>query len=156
MSSGTVWHGEFWTRSLCEYPNGTVTETSSDGSVRSHSAAGVSFLSDILETCVPQRYCLSPKACAGILRRAEKRGKPLPPMLDAALKAQGGVGAVGFVQNQHDKVRLMGGDGSICGALAAQPGAKGQTFVADPTTCLTPWDGQAQRVYSSDGIFPTL
>jgi DNA (cytosine-5)-methyltransferase 1 len=38
-----------------------------------------------------QRYSLSPKACQGILRRASKRGKPLPPMLEAALRAQGGV-----------------------------------------------------------------
>jgi hypothetical protein len=39
----------------------------------------VSSLSDILETGdVPQRYFLSPKACSGILRRAEKRGKELP------------------------------------------------------------------------------
>jgi hypothetical protein len=30
---------------------------------------------------------LSAKACAGILRRAERRGKSLPPMLKAALEA---------------------------------------------------------------------
>lgn len=49
---------------------------------------GVCSLSDILETGdVPQRYFLSAKACAGILRRAEKRGKQLPPPLAHALKA---------------------------------------------------------------------
>ena len=36
----------------------------------------------------PQRYSLSPRACQGILRRAQKRGKPLPPMLLDALMAQ--------------------------------------------------------------------
>ena len=45
-------------------------------------------LSEILETSqVPHRYFLSPKACAGILRRAEKRGKELPEMLRRALQA---------------------------------------------------------------------
>jgi hypothetical protein len=48
---------------------------------------GVCSLSDILETGdVPQRYFLSAKACMGILRRAEKRGKELPPQLARALQ----------------------------------------------------------------------
>lgn len=45
-------------------------------------------LAETLETGpVPPRYFLSQKACAGILRRAERRGKKLPPHLDAALLA---------------------------------------------------------------------
>ena len=52
------------------------------------SAASVSSLSDILETGdVPQRFFLSQKACAGILRRAGARGKVLPQALNAALQA---------------------------------------------------------------------
>lgn len=47
-----------------------------------------STLSQILEVNAPQKYYLSPKACQGILRRAEKRGKELPPLLKAALEAQ--------------------------------------------------------------------
>ena len=43
-------------------------------------------LSDILEKEPPEKYSLSSRACAGILRRAEKRGKTLPPMLEAALR----------------------------------------------------------------------
>ena len=39
---------------------------------------------------MPQRYYLSPKACAGILRRAEKRGKALPAALAAALRSVAG------------------------------------------------------------------
>ena len=50
-----------------------------------HSDAGESFLSWILEGDAPAKYSLSPKACAGILRRAERRGKALPPMLREAL-----------------------------------------------------------------------
>ena len=50
--------------------------------------ASVCSLSDVLETePVPQRYFLSAKACAGILRRAENRGKKLPDALYQALQA---------------------------------------------------------------------
>ena len=42
----------------------------------------------------------------------------------------GGQLAVAFAQNTRDEVRLIGGDGSIAGALAADPGAKQQAYVA--------------------------
>ena len=52
------------------------------------SDAAVCSLSDVLEIGdVPQRYFLSATACQGILRRAEKRGKSLPPSLQAALES---------------------------------------------------------------------
>ena len=54
----------------------------------SPSGAGESFLSAILEEKAPEKYCLSKKACEGILRRAAKRGKQLPPMLQEALQMQ--------------------------------------------------------------------
>lgn len=73
VESDTESDGEFWTRSSSEWP----------------SAGGVSLLSGCLETSQGlAKYSLSPKACSGILRRASKRGKPLPPMLEAALRAQ--------------------------------------------------------------------
>lgn len=50
------------------------------------SVAVVSTLSSILQTAVPERYSLSAKACEGILRRAERRGKELPPILRQALE----------------------------------------------------------------------
>lgn len=46
----------------------------------------VSTLSQILEVNAPEKYCLSPRACRGILRRAENRGKQLPPILKEALE----------------------------------------------------------------------
>ena len=53
------------------------------------SVEGVSSLSDVLEISqVPQRFYLSAKACKGILRRAERRGKKLPQMLKDALLLQ--------------------------------------------------------------------
>ena len=48
-------------------------------------------LSQILEDHVPQRYYLSRTACLGILRRAEARGKELPPQLKEALMIQAGL-----------------------------------------------------------------
>ena len=50
------------------------------------SAVRESSLWQILQGNVPEKYFLSAKACAGILRRAEKRGKELPTMLKEALE----------------------------------------------------------------------
>lgn len=44
-------------------------------------------LTDVLELDVPAKYSLSPRAAAGILKRAERRQKLLPPHLEAALLA---------------------------------------------------------------------
>ena len=71
-NSGMGSHTEFLTLSTLEF----------------HSDADVCSLSDVLETGdVPQRYFLSAKACRGILRRAEKRGKDLPAALKSALQS---------------------------------------------------------------------
>ena len=56
------------------------------------SDARESTLSQILVLNAPEKYSLSAKACAGILRRAEKRGKVLPDMLRDALMEVVGVG----------------------------------------------------------------
>ena len=72
QNAGTSERGGFSTLSISEFP----------------SADAVCLLSSILETGdVPQRCFLSAKACAGIIRRAEKRGKKLPEPLALALKA---------------------------------------------------------------------
>ena len=52
----------------------------------SPSVAVGSTLSQILEANAPAKYSLSAKACEGILRRAQRRGKQLPPMLKEALE----------------------------------------------------------------------
>ena len=73
LKSGMISLGESLTLNTLEY----------------HNAADECFLSDILvEEEVPQRYYLSARASQGILRRAEKRGKALPTMLEAALQRQ--------------------------------------------------------------------
>lgn len=47
-------------------------------------------LSDILERNPDPKYNLSAKACLGMLRRAERRGKELPEILRKTLEAQCG------------------------------------------------------------------
>ncbi len=82
VPSSEGWHNsgmggptECWTLNISEF----------------HSAAVACSLSDILETgAVPQRFFLSAKACAGIIRRAAKRGKTLPPQLARALQGVAG------------------------------------------------------------------
>lgn len=70
---------EFWTLNTSEHAASPSL---------SHNGVVVCSLSDILEIGdVPQRFFLTAKACQGILRRAEKRGKELPEALNAALKA---------------------------------------------------------------------
>ena len=49
-------------------------------------AAAVCLLSQVLEKTTHEKYYLSSRACEGILRRAEKRGKTLPPLLQQALE----------------------------------------------------------------------
>lgn len=67
-----VWLGESTTRNTGECP----------------SVAVESRLSQILEATPPTKYCLSARACQGILNRAARRGKALPEMLKAALIRQ--------------------------------------------------------------------
>jgi len=67
-----AWCGELTTRNTGECPNAVV----------------VSRLSQILEETPHPKYNLTQKACQGILRRAERRGKDLPKLLKAVLIQQ--------------------------------------------------------------------
>ena len=81
-ATDTVWHGACWTHNLPEFPD-FLSPYPNGG--------GVCSLSDILEIGpVPRKYYLSRTACNGILRRASKRGKSLPAMLEIALNRQAG------------------------------------------------------------------
>ena len=70
-------HGAYMMRSFGECP----------------SVAVESRLSQILEDNPHPKYYLSARACEGILRRAERRGKELPTMLKEALMRQTGSSA---------------------------------------------------------------
>jgi hypothetical protein len=102
MRSGTFWQGlpEKMSRWSHQGENGRTLVRCLDPSAQSLGGpwtpnisdwpndAAVCSLSQVLETgLIPQRFFLSGTACAGILRRAEKRGKQLPPPLMLALKA---------------------------------------------------------------------
>lgn len=97
-----------------------------------------STLSQILEEHPPKKYYLTAAACKGILRRAEERGKPLPPQLQAALEMQSGQRPVAEMRPGHDvpgayhiNQRNEGIDlGHVSGALMATQNMQMQTFVA--------------------------
>jgi hypothetical protein len=73
-----------WQKSGMGSPTGFVTLNIGEWP----SDADVCSLSDTLEIGdVPPRFFLSAKACQGILRRAERRGKKLPPLLETALRS---------------------------------------------------------------------
>ena len=77
--------GEYTMDSFGERPN-TLTEEQSFSVLPNGVSA--SRLSQILVDDAPQKYCLSAKACQGILNRAERRGKALPAELKEALEQQ--------------------------------------------------------------------
>jgi hypothetical protein len=73
-NSGMAWPGECLMHSTSEFPK--------DGGVSSS-------LRNVLQTQpVAPKFYLSARACEGILRRAERRGKKLPEALERALKNQ--------------------------------------------------------------------
>lgn len=119
-SSGMGSPTEFLTLSTPDWP--------SDGAVCS--------LSDILETGdLPRRFYLSPKACAGILRRAEKRGKELPAALAEVLtacRAKGGTGHGDFESETFVAfpANLSGTQRARTEDLSPSMGAKNPTAVA--------------------------
>ena len=87
------WFGQFTPQSIGAYPK----------------EERGSLLSQILEDRPHPKYCLSAKACQGILNRAAKRGKELPKILKEALEQSvsknvqgvtGGVKDSSFKQNE--------------------------------------------------------
>lgn len=83
--------GELTTLKTGEKPSETAVQEML--SVRGpHSVAEESRLSQILEVNPLPKYNLTAKACLGILRRAERRGKDLPERLKAVLLMQSASG----------------------------------------------------------------
>ena len=60
--------------------------------------------------------------------------------------------AVAFAQNTRDEVRLLGGNGQIVGALAANPGMKQTTYVKDTASIrrLTPRECERLQGFPDD------
>ena len=73
----SAWVGEYLTLNIPEFNNFRG---------RSRSEGSVSSLSEVLvRGPIAKRYFLTERCAVGIYRRAEKRGKVLPPVLKAAL-----------------------------------------------------------------------
>jgi hypothetical protein len=79
-----------WGNWVMGTPHGFLTLSGSEFP----SAVAASSLSDILESPGPhlRKYFLSAKAAQGILRRAAKRGRALPPALQQALESLAALG----------------------------------------------------------------
>ena len=117
-----VWLGSLGTLNTSECPK-DVAESS---------------LWQILLDTVPSRYWLSRKACRGMLRRADCRGKLLPELLEIALAMQGGLIPPGPIPDElkayHFNQRNEGIDlGDVAGALLATQNLQMQTFVTTPS-----------------------
>ncbi len=116
-----VWLGSLGTLNTSECPKDVVEST----------------LWQILLDTVPSRYWLSRKACQGMLRRADCRGKLLPKLLEIALSMQGGLIPPGPIPDElkayHFNQRNEGIDlGDVAGALLATQNLQMQTFVTTP------------------------
>ncbi len=147
-----AWCGELTTRNTGECPNAVV----------------VSRLSQILEETPHPKYNLTAKACQGILRRAERRGKDLPKLLKAVLIRQS-QGASPQERTEAPApteaptsyaVRIRGGcDGGGKGALV-QTEKSGTLGTGNDQaifqSCITPWDCQSKRIFDINGKSPTL
>ena len=147
-----AWLGECMMRNTGESPN----------------AAVVFRLSQILEETPQEKYSLSAKACQGILRRAERRGKDLPKLLKEVLIRQS-QGASPQERTEAPApteaptsyaVRIRGGcDGGGKGALV-QTERSGTLGTGNDQTifqsCITPWDCQSKRIFGTSGEAPTL
>lgn len=163
-----AWLGECMMRNTGESPN----------------AAVVSRLSQILEATPQGKYSLSAKACQGILRRAERRGKDLPETLKAVLLMQSGSGGGcdgggkgALVQEDKSGTLGTGNDQTIFCLQgngidrADTAGCNGKGWREDTSytlntidrpavcagvRCLTPWEAQSARVYDQDGAWHSL
>lgn len=110
--------GESWTPEVGEFPKDAVE----------------SSLSSILMDNPPEKYRLSARACVGILRRSEKRGNPLPPLLKEVLERQAGLSPT----PSKSEADVLGGEGRLnSGGPVCDPGNE-QRSIPVPTTVSSP------------------
>ena len=112
----------------------------------------------ILQATAPSRYSLSQTACLGILRRAECRGKSLPPLLEAALRMQAGLDPPAPISGEakayHINQRSEGIDlNGVSGALMATQNLQMQTFIAGFSAGA---GASAGTIGYQEGVSPTL
>ena len=119
-----------------------------------HSGAGVSFLSQILEEHAPAKYSLSPKACQGILRRAERRGKDLPPMLKTALEQQARGINCGMSAGRDGEIEILNDQGGA--SLSVEKGGVSPTLRSQThgNLPITAYAIQGSMIGRADGNGP--
>ena len=105
-----------------------------------------SRLSQILEERPHLKYCLSAKACQGILRRADRRGKELPTQLRIALERQS--------VSLNEQV-VMGGVKESLSSESGQAPCQHST-ISQFSKCLNPWEVQSKRIQPENGIADAL
>ena len=118
-----------------------------------------SSLTEILEDDPDHRYDLTRTACLGILRRAEERGKELPPPLKRALMIQAGSipydGRVTDLKAYHINQRDEGIDlDCVAGALMATNNMQMQTFITQEPTAFA--QNQRDEVRDLHGVAGAL
>lgn len=125
------------------------------------SVESASLLSAILEASPHPKYSLSAKACLGILRRAERRGKPLPDRLRRALERKAALYPSTIKQPDATGGGQPGTMTELETALELeQTGTRAQPSPQETgMPCFLPVENHPQdcRVkLSNDGIFQTL
>lgn len=142
-TSGTAWRGGFSTHVSSECRSADGVCSSSEPS-----------LAEILEPplSVPARYSLSARAALGILRRAEKRGRTLPPHLEEALATVAGTTATRSTGGGHSSLSGLGNGGPddndaqagrlVSYALNAKRGSRD--------------DGESETLVTHSGVAATL
>lgn len=109
----------------------------------SPSVDAVSRLSAILQDGQLQRYYLSAKACLGILKRAERRGKKLPEALERALREQANRSA----SNHEAKTDVPESIGGVTPTLNTAQGGQRQPCIM----CLNDQGGSIMDVSEQAG-----
>jgi len=102
-----------------------------------------SRLSQILEENPHPKYCLSAKACQGILNRAERRGKELPSLLRETLIRQ----SASLISEDQESETIT---------ETTQETEQDDTSASASDKCLNPWDVQSKHIQPEEGIAETL
>ena len=121
-------------------------------------------LSQILLGTVPSKYYLTKRACLGILRRADKRGKPLPELLELALKLQAGILPPEYLETFAGialSAGFLGGAGPSAGGIGYEEEVAPTLKASDSGTNMVPSilclnDQGGDRMDCSENITGTL
>ena len=136
---------------MWETDGALLTELSTRNIGECPSVAVESTLSQILEANVHGKYYLSAKACAGILRRAERRGKDLPEVLRLALERQASMDTTAVNDQGGNRIDIT--DDVTC-TLRAE--AHHPPCIMEETVALENHPADGRIKIETDGTMQTL